>query len=72
MPVCPAPGEGWSLVPAWPGKVKNLDHYEVEVLGTDGRSRTYNVQQVYDSASVVKALFLVGYLRYLSARGEAS
>jgi hypothetical protein len=36
MPICPAPGEGWSMVPAWPGKVKNLAKYQLEMLGADG------------------------------------
>jgi beta-lactamase class A len=35
------------------------------VLGTTGSLRSYNAQQVYASASVVKALFLVAYLREL-------
>ena len=52
MPVCPAPGKGWSLVPAWPGKVKSLDHYEVEVLGTDGKWATVTT---FKSANTVSA-----------------
>jgi hypothetical protein len=40
------------------------------VLGTDGLLRSYNAQEVYVSASVVKALFLVAYLRDLDDRGQ--
>jgi len=36
LPVCPAPGSGWSLVPAWPGDLAGLAQYELEQLGPDG------------------------------------
>ena len=52
MPVCPAPGKGWSLVPAGPGKLKSLDHYEVEVLGTDGKWATVTT---FKSANTLSA-----------------
>lgn len=36
LPVCQTPGTGWSLVPAWPGDLKGLASYDVELLGPDG------------------------------------
>lgn len=36
LPVCQTPGSGWMLVPAWPGPLKGLDKYVVQVLGADG------------------------------------
>ena len=36
LPVCPTPGAGWSLVPAWPGDLAGLAQYELEQLGPDG------------------------------------
>jgi hypothetical protein len=36
LPTCPTPGQGWSLVPTWPGDVAGLDHYTVELQQPDG------------------------------------
>jgi hypothetical protein len=36
LPTCPTPGQGWSLVPTWPGDVAGLDHYTVELQQVDG------------------------------------
>jgi hypothetical protein len=38
-------------VPAWPGNVKNLDHYELEVLGTDGKWATVTTFKSADTLS---------------------
>jgi hypothetical protein len=36
LPTCPTPGQGWSLVPTWPGDVAGLDHYTMELQQPDG------------------------------------
>jgi hypothetical protein len=36
LPTCPTAGQGWSLVPTWPGDVVGLDHYTLEMQQTDG------------------------------------
>lgn len=36
LPVCQTAGAGWSLVPAWPGDLQGLDHYEVQQQAADG------------------------------------
>ena len=51
MPICPAPGQGWSMVPAYPGKVKNLAQYQLELLGADGTWTTASVFATADTLS---------------------
>jgi hypothetical protein len=36
LPTCPTPGQGWSLVPTWPGDVAGLAHYTLELQQADG------------------------------------
>jgi hypothetical protein len=36
LPTCPTPGQGWSLVPTWPGDVTGLAHYTLELQQADG------------------------------------
>ena len=35
--VCPGEGEGWQIVPDWPGDVDNLSSYDIEVQADDGQ-----------------------------------
>lgn len=35
--VCPAEGEGWQIVPDWPGDLPDLSSYDIEVQGDDGQ-----------------------------------
>lgn len=34
--VCPSEGEGWQIVPDWPGDLAELSSYDIELLGDDG------------------------------------
>lgn len=36
QPVCPAPGSGWHITPAWPGDLAQLANYMVEQQSLDG------------------------------------
>jgi hypothetical protein len=51
MPVCPAAGAGWSMVPAWPGNPKYLVRYQVEQLGVDGKWSVVSAFATTDAAT---------------------
>lgn len=52
LPVCQAPGAGWSLVPAWPGDLLGLDHYEVQEQAADG---TWSTLTSFTQADTIAA-----------------
>lgn len=52
LPVCQAPGAGWSLVPAWPGDLQGLDHYEVQQQAADG---TWTTLSSFTQADTIAA-----------------
>lgn len=57
LPVCPAPGSGWSLVPAWPGDLAGLAQYELELLGPDG---AWTVVGTFATADLAAAAAITG------------